>query len=609
MTTQADVSSQIIQMLGVTIPDLDTSTGSVARKIVDAVSAQVADASIDSQLLAYQYDPYSKIGADLDSFVQLFGMTRIPAARATGTVTFTRPAAADTVTVPVNTQVGSADGSVVVQTLTAGILVPAALSATVPVQAVTAGPAGNVAAGTLTQLLNPVAEVTTITNLSPLTGGTNQETDSQLQARFVATVFRNMAGTEAMFIGVALNNPSVTAANVVGSSSTWTEQLQVTSGAATSTITDAQYVYPIGQTAGRDIESGDVAVPGVQYTWNYGSIPPSITVIDAGYFPNGEIFTLQYNYLDTWSRNNPSANIYNRVDVWCAGQLPVPAVQSVPWLSPPTFSSAATNEYYTGGFVRPDGSNPVAGNYFIPLAFVPVMTIDPVLTIGSTQYGLATPAHPLGTTAGGVEYAYQIVHQTGAQGWGPYSLGGLEWQASMAPASGAVIPAGSSGGYTYNAVPLQVQQAIDNWRLSAQDVIAHQALTVLLQFSLAVIFDPAITQSVTVAAIQTALSSWLSTLGFGATLYPSSVIQQVESVAGVTAARFLVGSDISGWNGSTPNSFNVGIQQVSGTGTVLKSYVDTNGNPVDVIFGAAQIPSFGALNYVAKAANSFGAFA
>ena len=86
------------------------------------------------------------------------------------------------------------------------------------------------------------------------------------------------------------------------------------------------------------------------------------------------------------------------------------------------------------------------------------------------------------------------------------------------------------------------------------------------------------------------------------------VIQQIENTPGVTACRFLVGSDIPGWNGATPNNFNVGIQQVNSVGAVIQSYVDSGGNPLDIVLGASQIPAFGALSVVAKAANSFGAF-
>jgi uncharacterized phage protein gp47/JayE len=604
MTTQSDVSSQLIAALGVSIPDLDTSVGSVARKMIDAFSSQIADASVSTQLLTYQYNIYSMTGGALDSFVQLFGMSRFPATSAAGTVTFTRQTATDVISVPVNTQVSNQSGSVVVQTLTAAILTIGQLVATVPVQATVAGPQGNVQANSLTLLTTPVAEISTVTNLAALTGGANQETDSQLQQRWVSTVFKSMSGTVAMFLGIALNNPACTAANVVGTMTTRTEQVQIIGTSASSTVSDAQWIYPTGQVVGRDIQGGDVAVPGLQYTWNYSVIPPQIEVIDTSYFPPGEIVTLQFNYLDVWSRNQPASSIWNRVDVWCAGELATQAAQTVPWSSSLVF--ADSGEYNVANYIRPDGTMPAPGNIFIPLAFVPILTMDAIITIGSTNYGLASASYPLGTVSNGIYYAYQIVHENDAAGWGPYSNAGLEWVASMAPAAGSVISVGSD--YTYNAVPAQVQQGLENWRLAATDVIAHQAITVYLQFSVAVIFDPSVTQSTTTAAIQTALSSWLTGLGFGAVVYPSSVIQQIENVPGVDACRFLIGSDITGWNPATPDAFQVGIQQLSAAGQTLTSYVDSLGNPTDIILGASQIPAFGNLVVIAKAPNSFGAF-
>lgn len=604
MASQSDVSTQLIQALGISIPDLDTSVGSVARKMIDAVSSQIADASVDTQLLTYQYDIYSHTGADLDAFVQLFGMSRFPATSAAGTVTFTRQTATDVISVPVNTQVSNVGGTVVAQTLTAAILSIGQLVATVPVQATVAGPQGNVQANSLTQMLTPVAEISTATNLAALVGGASQETDSQLQQRWVNTVFKSMSGTNAMFLGIALNNPSCTAANVVGSMTTRTEQVQIIGSSAASVVSDAQYIYPSGQVVGKNIPGGDVAVPGLQYTWNYSVIPPQIQVIDASYFPNGQIVTLQFNYLDVWSRNMPASSIWNRVDVWCAGTNAIAATQTVPFSNSLAFGNSGA--FNVANFIRPDGTNPTAGNIFIPLAFVPIVTMDAIITIGGTQYGLASAANPLGTVSNGINYAYQVVHENDAFGWGPYSNAGLEWVASMAPANGASMSVGTN--YTWNNVPAQIQQSLVNWKLAATDVIAHQAIEVFLRFSLAIIFDPSTTQATATAAIQAALSSWLTGLGFSAVIYPSSVIQQVENVPGVNACRFIVAGDIPTWNPATPNLFNVGIQQLSATGTVLQSYVDSAGNPVDIVLGASQIPAFGALVVTPKAPNSFGSF-
>jgi len=606
MPSQADISSQIVATLAASEPDLDTTVGSVARKIIDAVASAASDISLDNQLLTYQYDVNSMTGANLDSFVQLFGMTRYPAVRAVGQVTFTRPTSLDIISIPINAQVASTDGTVTVQTVTAAVLGVGALSVAVPVQAVVAGPAGNVAAATLTVLNTAVAEITSVTNTSALINGANQETDSQLQTRWKTTVFKSMAGTSQMFIGIATNDPDCTAANVVGAATRRREQLQIVSGAATSTVSDAQYVYPSGQIVGRDIDGGDVAAPGTQYTWNYTANPPSITVIDTSYFPNGEVVDVSFLYMDDASRNNNGDAIYNRVDVWCAGERAESAAQTLAFTNGSLFSSSSASSLWIDNFVRADGTLPTAGNVFLPLAWGPILTVDATITVGGTTYGLATAAHALGTTSGGVSYAYQIVHQNTAFGWSPYSQFGLEWVVSMAPANGTSITI--SEDYTYNDVIYSIQQNLENWRLAGTDVLAHQGQVIELQFSLAVIYDPTITPSVTQTAIQTSITTYLGQLGFNSRLYPSSIISVVENTPGVLASRFLVGADYSGYVGSTPDIYNVGIQQLV-NGVVTQSFVDTSGNPTDIEFGDDELPAFGATQFVTKAGNSFGSFA
>lgn len=605
MASQQDVSAQIISALAVSEPDLDTSVGSVTRKIIDAVASAISDVSSDTQLLTYQYDINAQTGSALDSFVRLFGMSRFPASRATAVLTFTRGTSADAVSVPVATQVATSDSSVVFQTITAGVLSVGALSVSVPAQAVLAGPAGNVAAATLTQILNPVAEVTGVTNASAASGGSNQETDAQLRTRWKTTAFKNLAGTSAMFVGVALNNPNVNAANVIGASTRRTEQLQITGGQATSTVTDAQFIYPSGQIVGHDIDNGDVAVAGVQYTWNYSVNPPQVTVIDTTYFPEGQLIDLSFVYMDEASRNSDSLGIFNRTDVYCAGTNATAATQTLAFQPLIAFSSTPSSNYYTGSFIRPDGTNPAAGDVFIPLAFGPIITVPAILIVGGIAYGLATAANPIGTASAGVNYAYQIVHRTGPFGWSPYSDFGLEWASNFQPAANSIIVI--STGYTYNNVPQQVQRNLENWKLAGTDILAHQGLAQFLQFSLAIIYDTTITISVTQQAINTALSGYLTGLGFNATLYASSVLNVVENTPGVIAARYLTADDYGNWNPLTPDNFNVGIQQVV-NGVVVNSYVTSEGEPLNVFFGDDTFPTFGATVLVTKAVNTFGGF-
>lgn len=588
--------------LAITEPDLDTSTGSVTRKILDAVGEAVSEAYIDQHLLTYSYDIDSKTEGDLDAFVALFGLSRIPAKRSTGTVTFSRSGAADKIiAIPVNFQLNNAgDPSVAVQTITAAVMNVGDLSVNVPVQAVSAGPDGNIPPGTLYPL-QPLENIATVINAAALTGGAAQETDSELRERWKKTVFRNMAGTEAMYLGIALNDPDCGAANVVGASRRRREQLQIVTGSATSTVTQSQYNYNGSQIVGRNLELGDIATPGLDYTWNTSVNPPRVDVLSSVALPDGTLIDLEFDYVPKASRNDLPNKINNRIDVWCAGTRTMDATQTVVFRNALTFNNTPADKYLRTDWIRPDGTNPAASNVFIPLAWGPVVTVPASVVVGGTTYGLATAANPLGTVSGGVTYAYQIVHHNTSFGWGPRSLFGLEWAASNLPANNTVF----SIDYTFNSVPHAVQQEIDRWRLVGTDAMAHQAKNVFLKFNIAIIYDFNADQTVVNTAVDTALADYLSNLGLATVVQASDVLQVIHNVTGVDAVRFLHSGDVSGWNSATPNAFTVGIQQVYGS-TVVKSYVDTNGRVKDIIFADDEVPVFGLTYRSVRAQNSFG---
>lgn len=604
MATQAEIVSAMRKQLQVTEPDLDTATGSVTRKILDAVGEAISEAYIDQHLLTYSYDIDSKTEGDLDAFVQLFGLARIPAKRATGTVTFSRSGAADKIiAIPVNFQLSTGgDPSVAVQTITAAVLNIGELSVNVPAQAVSAGPDGNIPPGSLFQL-QPLENIATVVNAAAFTGGAAQETDSELRERWKKTVFRNMAGTEAMYLGIALNDPDCGAANVVGAAKRRREQLQIASGAATSTLTQAQFSYSETQLVGKDLEAGDIAIPGVDYTWNTGVNPPRVDVLNATSLPDGTLIDLEFDYASKASRNDPAGNprITNRVDVWCAGTRVLEATQTVVFRNTITFNNTPGHRNLRTNYLRPDGTNPANANVFIPLAWGPIITVPPTIVISGTTYGLATAANPLGTVSGGVTYAYQIVHEDTAFGWGARSRFGLEWAASNLPANNSTFSIDT----TYNAIPHAVQLEIDRWRLVGTDAMAHQAKNMFLKFNLAIIYDFNADQNVVNTAIDTALADYLSNLGIATVVQASDVLQVVHNVTGVDAVRFLHSGDVVGWNSSTPNAFTVGIQRVIGT-TVVQSYVDTNGRVKDVFFADNEVPVFGLTFRSVRAQNSWG---
>jgi hypothetical protein len=270
MPTESDIASQIVSALGVTIPDLDTSIGTPTRKIIDAVSEVVAEAYVDQFFLGYSYDIASLTGASLDDFVNLFGMTRFGARRATGVATFAAPAAAlQATSVPSGTAIATNDSPpVIFTTLITAVMPIGAVSIDVPIIAQVGGSNGNVPPNAVVNFGTPMTGFSNVANTNATFGGSDAESDDALRNRFANTVFRNMAGTEQMFLGVAQENPNTVLANVIGAAKTHLEQIQITGTKGQSTIQAAQYVYPINYIFGPDIDSQQILNPGINYTYD-----------------------------------------------------------------------------------------------------------------------------------------------------------------------------------------------------------------------------------------------------------------------------------------------------------------------------------------------------
>lgn len=631
------IASQIIANLLISDPDLDTSVGTTTRKIIDAVSEQIAEAYIDNQVISYQYDIDAKSGADLDSFVMLFGMARLPAKRASGTVTFLRSSnLSQQVAIPLGTTVSTPDSTpIVVQTVSSALMDVGVSSVDVAAQAVTPGSVGNVGANALT--VGTVAGVDSETNLSAFSGGTDQESDTQLRARWKSTVFRSLAGTQQMYQGIATDDPDCYQANVIGSTKTWKEQIQVTGSgpySGTSTIQNAKYIFSTPVFVGTDIDAGAVFVQGVDYTLtiNNGVFPATATITTIGTsIPANTILEVQFEYEPSSSRNDVANNITNRVDVWCGGTRATAATQTLLYRTGNAFTNTTSAPLWVGNFERTDGSAPAAGNLFIPLAFGPILTVPPTITIAGVTYGLADQFNnPMGSvvTVGSdsIYYGYQIVHQKAPFGYTPTSLFGLEWlnpstnysdSHTHAVTDGTVVTIDGASGYVFNSMITDINAQIQNWRLLGVDAQTHQAKQIQLLFNLAIVYTEGANVDATQAGIYAAVNSLISSITFDGSLQISDFLQTVHGVGGVDNVRFLHGSDFSAYSSGSPGLSPVGIQQVIGetynsvpntyTPHIGKSYVTAaDGRPYDIIFDDFELPVLYGINIAQKSANTFG---
>ena len=135
-------------------------------------------------------------GADVDSFVADYGLARLPAVAATGTVTLARYSSAAQAVVLPGAQVKTTDGTQAFSVAAdptnplwnaslGYFVVPAGVpSVSVTVVANAAGPGGNVLAGAITLLATAIAGIDTVGNAVAFTNGAAAEGDAALRARF-----------------------------------------------------------------------------------------------------------------------------------------------------------------------------------------------------------------------------------------------------------------------------------------------------------------------------------------------------------------------------------------------------------------------------------------
>lgn len=175
---------------------LNLNPGSVLLAFLEAVR----DVGMWLQSLVMQLLQASRLStatsSDVDSFVADFGLSRLAAVAATGSVTFSRTTTTQQATIPAGTLVQTTDGTqsffAIADTtqyawnagLNAYIIPVGTQSITATVQAVNAGIQGNVQANSITVLTQPIQGVSTVTNTATFTTGIDAETDTALKSRF-----------------------------------------------------------------------------------------------------------------------------------------------------------------------------------------------------------------------------------------------------------------------------------------------------------------------------------------------------------------------------------------------------------------------------------------
>ncbi|MDE2354611.1 MAG: baseplate J/gp47 family protein, partial [Betaproteobacteria bacterium] len=158
------VANQVAAIQGAATKLVDLTIGSILRAVVEANAAVALWLQGLVLTLLAKTRAATSNGADLDSWVGDFGLTRLPAVATTGAVTFARFTPTNAATIPIGSVVQSGDGSqkytVTIDATNpaysagaGGYVIAAGVSSvTVPVQNTVAGAAGNAAAGVVSVL-------------------------------------------------------------------------------------------------------------------------------------------------------------------------------------------------------------------------------------------------------------------------------------------------------------------------------------------------------------------------------------------------------------------------------------------------------------------------
>ena len=211
------VSEQITAIQGGSSTLTDFSIGSILRAIVEAYAAVALWLQgLVLKLLATTRAATSS-GADLDSWVADYGLTRLSAVAASGQATFARFTPTAQAVVPVGALVQTADGSqqfavtldatslAYSSTLGGYVIAAGTTSVAAPVAAIVAGALANVPAGAIATIAQAIAGVDTVTNAAPFTNGADAETDTALRSRFVAYIGSLSKATRAA-VGFAVSS-------------------------------------------------------------------------------------------------------------------------------------------------------------------------------------------------------------------------------------------------------------------------------------------------------------------------------------------------------------------------------------------------------------------
>jgi len=184
------------------------------------LAGQLFSQSANISFVAKQLFLQTATGEYLDMHAQMRGLIRRAATKAHGTARFfiTQPAQASII-IPQGTLCAiSGENAESYATTQEATLLQGQTQVDVPIVANNSGRNGNAAVGVITMLVNPPQGITSVTNITELTGGSDKENDELLRDRIMQSYQQISNGANPQFYKeLAMQNPRVVSVNVINS--------------------------------------------------------------------------------------------------------------------------------------------------------------------------------------------------------------------------------------------------------------------------------------------------------------------------------------------------------------------------------------------------------
>lgn len=530
--TPDQISAQIRAQLSNTIPQLSCEIGTPERKIIDACSEAISEAYVDQYLIGSLLDIDTKVGLELEQFVGIFGFGRFGGRASRGTVHVTlNVALTQDYTFQLGTQfytksgLAGTSGTLYFSSTQAVVLTAGSLTCDVPVQCTTVGTQGNIPPDSIS-FLGSMIGGSTVTNLTAMVNGVDVETDQELRQRFKDTLLRNMAGSPDFYKAICQQNRKVSRVTVFGPVSLYRTQIAVPSTTLVLPVNqDVKYAWPDMSSMFANLAQEDEVFYSPVNDYLYaGGTSPQVTRVDTGELDEGDVVDFEFQYTTRSSRNDPVEGITNKVDIFVDGVDPVSVTEKS--VIPADALTATTSALlYTGNFDRIGSSGtPTAGNRFMRLGSVPVVSFPTSITVGGVTYTRGTH--------------YHLVQATTLLAGSHHEVTGIEWTVA-GPATGTEITLN----FVYNRTPEILNAIMASTKQITTDVMVHQGTFAYIQPCLQVEYDRQISLSVVNSAIVTRLQQYFAGLSFGAQIKLSNLCMAVQQVQGVIDVKITTDDD------------------------------------------------------------------